>query len=96
MWETSDEESDDDSLNGRRQNDRKMEMPAGLDWLGGIVKPIDDMGKNIGQLFCPFLVPQTQDAMVKEYCQAGQTARPRPAAQGGAAPSRATLQTHEC
>ena len=45
-------------------------MPAGMDWLGGIVKPIDDMGKNIGQLFCPFLMPVSQDTLVKEYCEA--------------------------
>lgn len=44
-------------------------MPPGLEWLGGVVKPIDDIGKTVGQLFCPFLMPVTQDQMVKDYCE---------------------------
>ena len=74
VWETSDEDEEEED-GGERQRRAKAGgggsgMPAGMDWLGGIVKPIDDMGKNIGQLFCPFLMPVSQDTLVKEYCEA--------------------------
>lgn len=45
-------------------------MPPGLEWLTGVVKPIDDVSKTLGQLFCPFLMPVTQDRLVKDYCEA--------------------------
>ena len=70
VWEASDEEEDsddDDKRKGKKPDGPSM--PAGMDWLGGLVKPMDDMGKNIGQLFCPFLMPVSQDTMVKEYCE---------------------------
>lgn len=73
-WEEEEEElvDSDDERKRRNQIVQASTMPPGLDWLGGVVNPIktgiDDFGKNLGQLFCPFMVV-TQDTLVKEYCE---------------------------
>ena len=60
---TSSDDSDDSldriRRDQKRRHDRKSgsPLPESMEWLSSVAKPLDDLGKNMGRLFCAFPNP---------------------------------------